>query len=174
MPSQKTLDRFEEERSKHAAIDWGSGPSTTIMAQTRQAQTEKMVKTMTVERDALIAGLAAHEFTLQRNKPLLDIIARLEKENDYEGIRKVLDTLDRQRPPTGLGTQAERYSAREKLVMRMGWVRTANMPDHIHIVETKGAVHVFGVRNDEGFMLKDDPGLFPSDTLITQLRMVQS
>ena len=45
--------------------------------------------------------------------------------------------------------------------------------DSIHTSLTKEHVFVFVVANDEPVVLKDERGLFPSDTLITQLRLIQ-
>lgn len=60
------------------------------------------------------------------------------------------------------------------LAMRLRIHEGMKMPfQHIHTVWTGEKVFVFVVQKGEAVTLTDDSGLFPSDTLITQLRLIQ-
>lgn len=64
------------------------------------------------------------------------------------------------------------YSPFERLKVRMGWARSANPPIKTQFIEDGDKVFLFGVKNGESFTIVEDDALFPSDTLVTQLRMV--
>lgn len=67
------------------------------------------------------------------------------------------------------------YSDIEKLQMRMGWQGSALGFGHVAVHRVGNVVHVWLVTSDAKSTVIEDGGeLFPSDTLITQLRMLQS
>lgn len=77
--------------------------------------------------------------------------------------------------PQGAPRQRVReYSPAEKLCTRMGWadIYSASHSTYISVLEGTEKVFVFGVRDDLPFTLEDSKLMFPSDQLITQLRLL--
>jgi len=65
-----------------------------------------------------------------------------------------------------------RWNANEKLRMRLNMQAGENWPiDHVHIWEGSNVVHVFLVHKDSALMIEDEKAMFPSDALITKLRL---
>lgn len=59
------------------------------------------------------------------------------------------------------------------LAMRLRIKEGEQFPfDHIDTALGKEKVFVFIMQNDQAVVLEDDPFLFPSDTLMTQLRLI--
>jgi len=77
-----------------------------------------------------------------------------------------------QAPMRGRGM---RHSPDEMLAMRMGWNGRKLPATFLRcepvLTETKAYVFVITAAREEAFVIEDDYGLFPSDTLITKLRM---
>ena len=69
-----------------------------------------------------------------------------------------------------------RYMIQQKLSMRMGWSDLSDAADKhslkLHLVHDSGKVFIFGVKNGESFVLQDEADIFPSDQIVTQMRMV--
>lgn len=67
-----------------------------------------------------------------------------------------------------------RPSAEEMIGMRLRFVENSSMPfRHLSAYWNDNVACVMVVTNSgKPVMLEDDPGLFPSDTLITQLKMI--
>ena len=64
-------------------------------------------------------------------------------------------------------------SRHHMLAMRLRITEGARMPfDDLHTSLGKEKVFVFIVQNDQAVTLEDDRNLFPSDTLVTQLRLI--
>lgn len=62
---------------------------------------------------------------------------------------------------------------KQMLAMRLRISEGDKLPfDDIHTSLGKEKVFVFVVQNDQAVTLEDDPLMFPSDTLITQLRLI--
>lgn len=62
----------------------------------------------------------------------------------------------------------------QMIAMRMRRREGEKMPfDDLHTSLGKEKVFVFVLQNDKPVVFEDDIGLFPSDTLITQLRLIQ-
>jgi hypothetical protein len=69
-----------------------------------------------------------------------------------------------------------RYTDEEKLRMRMGWDQTQRSDRFatINIHSLKDKVLVFVVMHDDSHVvIEDDKGLFPSDALVTALRVLE-
>lgn len=61
----------------------------------------------------------------------------------------------------------------DKLCVRMDWnLQGAATERKLALMEDAGYVFVMGVVNGEHFCIKDDGGMFPSDQVVTQLRML--
>lgn len=59
------------------------------------------------------------------------------------------------------------------LAMRMRWEEGLRIPfEHLSLHATDQQAFVFVVHKGEATILDDDPGLFPSDELITKLRLI--
>lgn len=76
----------------------------------------------------------------------------------------------------GSSGQSPRMSIHEraeaKLCARMDWMLLTDAGIHIHIHALQDKVFIFGVKDGNHFVLEDTSGMFPSDTTVTQLRMV--
>jgi hypothetical protein len=79
----------------------------------------------------------------------------------------------------GIAGQAESRAVRrkptvwDKLCMRMDWeLIGAAKKRKVELFEDSGYVIIMGVRNGEPFVIKDDENLFPSDQVVTQLRLL--
>jgi hypothetical protein len=46
-------------------------------------------------------------------------------------------------------------------------------PGFIHATRTSNTIHVFMTLGDKAHVLEDDPALFPSDTLVTKIRLLK-
>jgi hypothetical protein len=76
------------------------------------------------------------------------------------------------RPGVAIAMRQDEYH--RMLAMRMRWVDGNVLPlQHISIHVTEKVAFVFVVQNDKAVTLEDDPNMFPSDQLITQLRIIQ-
>ena len=64
------------------------------------------------------------------------------------------------------------FSSEQKLVMRLGPLDYRKFQRLEAIPRSDGPMLVFAMIHDKGVLLDDDPALFPSDTLITALRML--
>ena len=82
------------------------------------------------------------------------------------------------RPPIQQTAEAQSSPSKTrpsaKLAMRMDWVETGMSHRYkINVVEDSGFIFILGVRNGEAFTIKTpDDNLFPTDEVITQLRMI--
>jgi hypothetical protein len=72
------------------------------------------------------------------------------------------------------GNTDQQMRARNKMIaMRLRIQEGMDLPfDHCMTHETRDRVLVFLVLGDKPITLEDDPNLFPSDTLITQMRVL--
>ena len=74
-------------------------------------------------------------------------------------------------------TRRSKPTLREKLAMRMGWDNSANGEagfNHVHLHQLPTKVLVLAVTKDHGHVLiEDDSVMFPSDQLVTQLRLLE-
>lgn len=64
----------------------------------------------------------------------------------------------------------------DKLSMRMGWYGSRIKTfEHIDIVALPSKVLVWAITNGDfqSVVIEDDPSMFPSDTLVTQLRLLE-
>lgn len=126
MPSQKTIDDFEE---KH------------LLAMMAQEQQNHMA-------DAIAYGVAAVGG------------------GGGGGGASVMRQARGRRSPT----------LEEKLCMRMGWDDIRDIPPGIRLSIINSGTAIFltiiTVANDEVVTLKDEPAMFPSDQIVTQLRML--
>lgn len=68
--------------------------------------------------------------------------------------------------------QRRRPSFWDRLNMRMDWDEREPSNRKIALFEDSGFVFVVGVLNGEPFTLKDGADLFPSDQVVTQLRLL--
>lgn len=69
----------------------------------------------------------------------------------------------------------QKPSVWDKLCMRMGWeVHGITHRVKMQIFEDGDLVFVMGVHNGEPYVLKDTASLFPSDQIVTQLRMLHN
>lgn len=77
-------------------------------------------------------------------------------------------------PSMPVPSQPKKRSPYEKLAVRLDIEPGDTFPfEHCHIVETSTEVHVLIVKNDQCVLLHDDKSLFPSDTLIGKIRLLQ-
>lgn len=75
---------------------------------------------------------------------------------------------------TGKPVFPGKRSPYEKLAVRLDIEPGSTFPfEHCHIVETSTEYHVLIVKNDQAVLLHDDKNLFPSDTLIGKIRLLQ-
>lgn len=66
-----------------------------------------------------------------------------------------------------------RYNPMQLLFGRMRWDKYIAPPlEHISMYVTPSSAIVFVVKNGVPTTIEDDPNMFPSDTLITQLRLL--
>jgi hypothetical protein len=72
------------------------------------------------------------------------------------------------------GTPPKKRSSYEKLAVRLDIAAGETFPfEHTHIVETSEEVCLLIKHNDKVVLLRDDINLFPSDTLIASIRLLQ-
>lgn len=66
-----------------------------------------------------------------------------------------------------------KWGPKDKIAMRMGWIEGHRIPfDFLECYVTDSKAIVFIVNKAQHLTIEDDPGLFPSDSLITQLRLI--
>jgi hypothetical protein len=72
-----------------------------------------------------------------------------------------------------ISTQSSNYSLEQMICMRMGVREGALLPfDCLKAHRCSDKVVVFIVCKDQPVMIEDDHGLFPSDALVTKLRLM--
>lgn len=90
---------------------------------------------------------------------------------DAEVFPRITTSDHKPRTPNPMETNSGRM---EMLAMRLRIpINGAWGFDHISTALGKDKVFVFIVQNDRAVALEDDASLFPSDTLVTQLRLLQ-
>lgn len=91
-------------------------------------------------------------------------------DHDFQELVRRLDTTKNHSPIT---LENKQYRI-QMIAMRMRRREGEKMPfDDLHTSLGKEKVFVFVLQNDKPVVFEDDIGLFPSDTLITQLRLIQ-
>jgi hypothetical protein len=71
-------------------------------------------------------------------------------------------------------TLGRKRSSYEKLAVRLDLSAGETFPfEHIHIVESSSEICVLIKHQDKIVLLRDDVNLFPSDTLIASIRLLQ-
>lgn len=77
---------------------------------------------------------------------------------------------------SGLRGRRKTPTYEDKLCMRMGWHDVTDLPKNIRIsmLATHNYIHltIVPVASEEAVVIKDDINLFPSDMVVTQLRMI--
>ncbi len=63
------------------------------------------------------------------------------------------------------------YTPNQMLEMRLR-ARLNEMFEHVNVFKSKTGVHIFVVQGGEAVVLGDDPAMFPSDSLVSQLRLL--
>lgn len=84
-------------------------------------------------------------------------------------VQKALEQEAAQQPFTKARVRGRKPTLEDKLAMRMDW---DFLPQNIDVMPGTSKIFVAVVKDDQGTMLEDGRDLFPSDQLITQLRMV--
>lgn len=96
----------------------------------------------------------------------------------YETLRDEHYALKRKyvelRIASGIGYDVNNYDHRLRMLnMRMRVPEGSMLPfDHITVAKADDKVFIFLVKNGKPALLEDDEALFPSDQLITQLRLL--
>ena len=68
---------------------------------------------------------------------------------------------------------SQRLSPYGMIVMRMRWVNGQQIPfAHMSVATRQDVVYVFVVTDTSYVVLEDDPNMFPSDKLVTALRLL--
>jgi len=70
--------------------------------------------------------------------------------------------------------QVQRPSANQMIAMRLHTPAGEMLPfQHLSVCQLQDKTFVFVVQDNQAVTLEDDPVLFPSDSLITSLRLLQ-
>ena len=91
-------------------------------------------------------------------------------------VRRHIEELKHQQAAAERSPSYPMPSNLDKLSMRMGWhgsrIKTFQ---HIDIVALPTKVLVWAITNGDfqSVVIEDDPSMFPSDTLVTQLRLLE-
>lgn len=101
---------------------------------------------------------------------LMDMDAKNKRASDME------DAMRNAMPSGQTRARRPTPSWEEKLCMRMGWHDVKDVPKTIRLSILNSGPSIFmtvvSIANDEAVVIKDDPLMFPSDTVVTQLRMI--
>lgn len=97
----------------------------------------------------------------------------IDQEN-FNALMNSANTLVQRVPPTYYDVSTEQ--GRQRMIgMRLRLADGSRFPfDHIssHLCDDKVLVFIVPHNKSDAVILEDDPNLFPSDTLITQLRLL--
>ncbi len=95
-------------------------------------------------------------------------------QGNFNALMNFTNTLVQRVPPTYYDVSTEQ--GRQRMIgMRLRLADGSRFPfDHIssHLCDDKVLVFVVPHNKSDAVILEDDPNLFPSDTLITQLRLL--
>ena len=93
-------------------------------------------------------------------------------QGNFNALMNSANTIWARVPPTYFDITADQWRMRA-LAMRLRIAEGSMMPfQHISTAYTGEQVFIFVVQNGEAVVLTDESSLFPSDTLITQLRLL--
>lgn len=92
----------------------------------------------------------------------------------YDPLQQWQRSIQQQMAASELAKMINYPTLNDMIRSRMRWSNANGSFSYLHAHSEKERVFIFGVINGEPVMLEDDAGLFPSDQLVTQLRLLEN